>query len=50
MDETSITFIEQAINFLQLAIDKHGKVSRNKVETIKNIIEELEDILYGKEW
>jgi len=26
MDENSRTFIEQAINFLQLATDKHGKV------------------------
>jgi len=49
MDETSKTFIEQAINFLQLATDKHGKISRNKVEIIKNIIEELEDVLYGME-
>jgi len=49
MDETSRTFIEQAINFLQLATDNHGKISRNKVEIIKNIIEELEDVLYGRE-
>jgi len=49
MDENSRTFIEQAINFLQLATDKHGKVSRNKVEIIKNVIEELEDVLYERE-
>ena len=49
MDETSITFIEQAINFLRLATDKHGKIPKEKVRIIKNVIEELEDVLYERE-
>jgi len=49
MDENSRTFIEQAINFLQLATDKHGRISKDKVRIIKNVIEELEDVLYERE-
>jgi len=49
MDENSRTFIEQAINFLQLATDKHGRISKDKMRIIKNVIEKLEDVLYERE-
>lgn len=47
MDKTSRQFIKQAINFLQMATDQYSKVSQDKIEVIKNVIEELEEVLYG---
>ena len=47
LDKASKQFIEQAINFLQMATDQYGKVSKDKIEVIRNVIEELEEVLYG---
>lgn len=45
MDQASETFISQAINLLQMATDKYGKVGYDSKYEIREIIERLEFIL-----
>jgi hypothetical protein len=44
-DATSETFILEALKFLQLATDQYSRVPHLQIMRIKEIIEELEEVL-----
>jgi hypothetical protein len=47
MDSATKEFLKQAINFLLLSTDEYCNISEDKFYRIRNVIEELNDILYG---
>jgi len=44
-DQTSETFLLEAIKFLELAADQYSKIPHVQIIKIKNIIGELEEII-----
>ncbi|HEY8890239.1 MAG TPA: hypothetical protein VIM70_08270 [Clostridium sp.] len=44
-DQTSETFLLEAIKFLELAADQYSRIPHVAIMRIKSIIEELEEII-----